>query len=196
MLRLLGAILPLVILVPSLALAATARCPGYGVTLRGSTRMRGGVIYWIRIDMRRIKANGPGKYDGRWQVTRFDQGNVYRHFMRRTFTYSKRVNFGDNEWMICRSRVGGNRHVTSCTGGRFFLDVYRNRIGDRKKGRWLGTITGDRVRFRWGAAPYEPWQTGTISQVPGGRGDFSLTITTPKRTTGWPTASAGRASSG
>lgn len=76
MIRLCGVFLVAILLAPPLAQATTARCPGYGVSLRGSTRMRGGVIYWVRMDLRRVKAGGPSKYDGQWQVTQIGRAHV------------------------------------------------------------------------------------------------------------------------
>ena len=168
-----------IILSPRQAVAATARCPRYSVALTGQARMRGGVTYWARIEMYRQQAGGPGTYDGRWRVTRYDQGNVFRHHVRRTFTTTSRVNFGSGQWMICKSRVGGNRHLTSCTGGRFLFDVYRGRVGDRKQNRWVGRVIGNQMTIRFGAAPHEPPLRGVIARSPG-KTKITLNILSPK----------------
>ncbi len=169
----------ILVALPSVALSATARCPGYRVTVRGTNpRAAGGTSYTEIVHLRKV-SGGPG-YNGKWKITKFTQIVVYPWPMRMTLTTRNRVSLGYGMYMNCVAVVGGNRVVSNCTSRTAYLDVRRNRVGFIKTNIWIGRIVGHRMSFKFHTAnPYEPVVSGTI--VRGSGSTVRLTVTSPRQ---------------
>jgi len=167
----------LLMALPSVALSATARCPGYSVIVRGTNpRAAGGTSYTEIVHLRKV-SGGPG-YNGKWKITKFTQIIVYPWPMRMSLTTRNRVALGYGMYMDCVGVIGGNRVVSNCTSATAYLDVRRNRVGFIKTNIWIGRIVGNRMSFKFHTAnPYEPVVSGMIRR--GGTTTVRLNIVSP-----------------
>jgi hypothetical protein len=169
----------LLLVLPATGQAATARCPGYSVILRGTNpRAAGGTSYTEIVHLRKV--TGGSGYTGKWKITKFTQIVVYPWPMRMTLTTRSRVHVGYGMYFNCVSVVGGNRVVNNCTSATAYLDVRRNRVGFIKTNIWIGRIRGNQMSLKFHQPnPYEPVIRGTI--VRGAGSTVRLTVTSPRQ---------------
>jgi hypothetical protein len=163
------------------AWAGSVKCPRYTVVVEGITSPLPvpEISYRERLEMHKV-TDSPG-YDGRWQIDRFEQENIYSHPTTIPFGplhTNQRIELGLGQWLQCQSSATGNSVLSVCTEGNAFLDVSRGRIGSAKSGRWIGKFSGKEVTIRFSPeSVIEPDLKGEVQELKAGQ--INLVITAP-----------------
>ncbi len=164
------------LLLVSFTYAGKVKCPNVVVILDGTKPAMMGSTYHEHLEMHKI-SGGPG-YNGKWKVDLFRSVISYAHNIGINIHTNKKINFGNNNWMQCKSVSPGNQVISNCTGGNLILDVYKNRVGSHQTNIWIGKIKGKQVSIRFiKNSELGLTITGTIKEMSGG--ELDLNIITP-----------------
>jgi hypothetical protein len=161
---------------PSGALAKTARCAQYQLVLEGDKKPIPGYDYKEIVEMHKAETS-PG-YDGRWQVDRIVQ-IIQCPTGGAALAYGPEVlDMGGGLWMMTKGQVIGNFIVVESWSGNFYLDVHKNKIGDRKSNTWQGSFLGRAATYRADPNnPLSPQLKGEVRTPP--QTKLSVELTSP-----------------
>ena len=135
----------LLLLWPASLWASSIQCSQYHVALEGRSFKVPGYEFKDRLEMHKVDQTDG--YDGLWKVDRIVQiidspsGGADMHLL------AQRVDMPGGMWMICDYHIVGNIMVSDCRDGNYYLDVYKNKIGNKAANKWLGTIKGKHVEY-------------------------------------------------
>ena len=159
--------LAIIFLLPTSLWAESIKCSKYQIHVEGATKPIPGHDYKEILEMHKVDQSSG--YDGKWKVDRMVQIAAFPRMLEPAPpSYTVRADLPNGDWMMCTAHFVNNMMITDCSGGEYYLDVYKNRIGIKKTNGWLGEINGRKVKFRFDTNnPASPWLTGKFASRTG-----------------------------
>ena len=172
--------LAIIFLLPTSLWAESIKCSKYQIHVEGATKPIPGHDYKEILEMHKVDQSSG--YDGKWKVDRMVQIAAFPRMLEPAPpSYTVRADLPNGDWMMCTAHFVNNMMITDCSGGEYYLDVYKNRIGIKKTNGWLGEINGRKVKFRFDTNnPASPWLTGEVREPNGTQLNLSVVSSNDK----------------